>query len=171
MLRISTIARVAVCCGTFALLLALPRGARAGEITLFWSRNAPRDSWRAGQGATLTMGILKVVQIEAEGARGLDSEDLLRMTYFTGSAAVKMPFSKVSPFAGLGVGLYQQSLGSNWKINTLQAAFVGVKVRLADLVVLRGEYRRFSLNGTPYAVGQRERRLESRISLGVGIAF
>lgn len=165
MLRIPLIARVAVACSTFGLLLAVPQGARAGEITLFWSRNAPKDSWRTGQGATLTMGILKVVQVEAEGARGLDSADELRMTYFTGSAAAKLPFTKVSPFAGLGVGLYQQSLGSNWKINTFEAAFVGVKVRLADLIVLRGEYRRFSLHGNPY------RKLDSRITLGAGIAF
>jgi hypothetical protein len=157
--------RLSLAFGAVGLLLVLPLGARAGEITLFLSRNAPTDSWKVGQGATLTMGLLKVAQIEAEGARGLDSEGLQRMTYFTGSALAKLPFSKVSPFVGLGVGLYQQSLGSNWKINALEAGFVGVKVRLAELVVLRGEYRRLSLHGTPY------RKLESRITLGAGISF
>ena len=153
--------------GLALLLTALPQAASAGEITLFWSRNSPRETWRDGLGATLTLGLVKVAQVEVEGARGLDAANVQRITYFTGGAALKLPFTKITPFAGVGVGVYHQSVGDSWMINTHAATFVGVKARIADLLVLRGEYRRLQMHGlsTPF------QPLESRITLGAGIAF
>ena len=154
--------------GLALLVTAAPQGAQAGEITLFWARNSPRATWRDAEGATLTLGLAKVAQLEVEGARGLDTESVSRLTYFTAGAALKVPFTKVSPFAGLAVGVYHQSLGDDWKIGTLGAEFAGIKVRIADLIVLRGEYRRLQLHGlsgTPF------HPLDSRVALGAGIAF
>jgi hypothetical protein len=170
MVRQRHLVRVLAATALFALLLAAPHSAEAGEITLFYSSNNPRETWRAGQGGTLSLGLVKIAQLEFEAARGLDKldqEDPRRTTYFTGGAALKLPFTRVSPFAGLGVGVYHQSLGVGWKISTLEAAFVGVKVRIADLIVLRGEGRRIRMHGirTPY------REIESRLSIGAGIAF
>lgn len=173
MVRQRHLSRVLAPAALFALLLVAPHSAEAGEITLFYSLNSPRATWRAGQGGTLTLGLVKVAQLEFEAARGLgklDQENPLRTTYFTGGAALKLPFTRVSPFAGLGVGVYHQSLGVSWKIGTLEAAFAGVKVRIADLIVLRGEARRIRMQGIP-AQGTPYHRLESRLAFAAGIAF
>jgi hypothetical protein len=151
--------------GLALLIMAVPQGTQAGEITLFWARNSPRATWRDAPGATLTLGLAKVAQLEVEGARGLDAESVARMTYFTAGAALKLPLTPVTPFAGLGVGVYYQTLGDSWMFNTHGAAFAGVKAHIADLIVLRVEYRRFQMRGTPF------RQLDSRIALGAGIAF
>ncbi len=148
-----------------ALAALCPARVQAGEITVFLSRNSPKDVWQTGQGAALTLGLLKVVQFEAEGARMSGGGADARMTYFTGSVAAKLPFTHVTPYAGLGVGLYYQSQADQWKIHALDAAFVGIKLRLADLIVLRGEYRTFALHGSPFLP------LDNRLSFGAGIAF
>ncbi len=157
--------RIPACLLGLALALLFPGLARAGEITVFLSSNSPKDVWQTGQGAALTLGLLKVVQFEAEGARVSGAGGDARMTYFTGSAAAKLPFTHVTPYAGLGVGLYYQSQGDQWKIHALDAAFVGIKLRLADLIVLKGEYRTFALHGDPFLP------LDHRLSFGAGIAF
>jgi hypothetical protein len=168
------------CVGLTALLMVAAQGVEAGEITLFWSHNKPsgsdamaRGAWRDGVGATLALGLMKVAQVEVEGARGLDSTGVLRMTYFTAGAALKLPFTKVAPFAGVGVGVFHQSVGDSWMINTHAAAFVGVKARIADLLVLRAEYRRFELRGISETLQPVEtfQPLKSRFTLGAGIAF
>jgi hypothetical protein len=153
------------CLVGLALGLLFPSLARAGEITVFLSSNSPREVWKTGQGAALTLGLLKVVQFEAEGARVASDAGDARMTYFTGSASAKLPFTHFTPYAGLGVGLYHQSQGDLWKIHALDAAFVGIRLRLADLIVLKGEYRTFALHGEPFLP------LDNRISFGAGIAF
>lgn len=179
MARLRNLPALLVPVGLAVLAATAPHPAAAGEITLFWSRNQPNKldtattdatknvAWRDGMGATLTLGLVKVAQVELEGARGMDAQGVLRMTYFTGGAALKLPFTKVTPFAGVGVGIYHQSVGDSWMINTHGVAFAGVKVRIADLLVLRGEYRRFQMRGlsTPFQA------LESRVTLGAGIAF
>ncbi len=147
------------------LLCSLPAFSHAGEITVFLSQNSPKDVWRSGQGAALTLGLLKVVQFEAEGARVASDTGSARLTYFTSSAALKLPFKTFTPYAGLGVGLYHESQGDSWKINSLDATFVGAKLRLADLVVLKGEYRWIALHGNPALP------LDSRLAVGAGSAF
>jgi hypothetical protein len=145
--------------------LSLPALSRAGEITVFVTQNSPKDVWRSGQGAALTLGLLKMVQFEAEGARVASDAGDARMTYFTSSAAVKLPFTNFTPYAGLGIGLYHQSQSDAWKISSLDATFVGVKLRLANLVVVKGEYRWIALHGDPFL------QLDNRLAIGAGIAF
>jgi len=174
--RLRNLTALLVPLGVAVLVTTAARPVAAGEITLFWAHNngaqsdpaaTPGGSWRNGMGATLTLGLVKVAQVEIEGARGLDAQSVLRLTYFTAGAALKFPFSMVTPFAGVGVGVYHESLGDTWMIDTHAVAFAGVKVRLADLIVLRGEYRRFQMRGTPLS----GLSLESRVTLGAGIAF
>ena len=145
--------------------LSLPARCGAGEITVFVTQNSPRDVWRTGQGAALSLGLLKVVQFEAEGARVAGDAGDARLTYFTTGAALRLPLKTFTPYAGLGLGLYHQSQGDTWKISSLDATFVGVKLRLAELIVLKGEYRWIALHGKPALP------LDSRLALGAGIAF
>ena len=139
--------------------------AREGPQVTRCSKSAPSATWGAGQGALLSMGLLKVVLLEVEGARDLTDSGDTRMTYFTCGAAIKPPLTKITPFAGVGAGLYYQSQTQGWKLRTLDSYYFGVKARLYDLIVLRAEYRHFVLRGTPYQA------LDSRLSAGAGIAF
>lgn len=146
-------------------LIGTPTLAEAGEITIFASKSAPSAVWGTGQGALLSMGLLKVVLLEVEGARDLTDSGDTRMTYFTCGAAIKPPLTKITPFAGVGAGLYYQSQAQGWRLRTLDSYYFGVKARLYDLIVLRAEYRHFVLRGSPYQT------LDSRLSAGAGIAF
>jgi hypothetical protein len=148
-----------------AALIGATAPVEAGEITVFASKSAPAATWGGGQGAVLSMGLLKVILLEVEGARSLTDSGETRLTYFTCGAALKTPLTKVTPFAGVGAGLYYQSQTQGWKLNTLDSYYVGVKARLYDLVVLRAEYRHIVLQGSPY------HPLDSRLSLGAGVAF
>jgi hypothetical protein len=137
----------------------------AGEITVFVSADTPRTDWNHGQGAVLTMGLFKVLLLEVEGARSLSDAGSTHMTYFTFSAALKLPKTRITPFGGMGVGVYYQSETAGWRLNTLDSVFVGAKTRIEDLIVLRVEYRRFVLRGDPFLP------FRDRFSVGAGVAF
>jgi opacity protein-like surface antigen len=161
--RLTANSLIALSLAVFALGGA--REASAGEITVFVSSTRPRADWHYGEGAALTMGVLKVVLLDVEAARQSGQASETRMTYFTGGAGLKLPMTRVTPYIGVGAGIYHQSQGDNWKLGTLSAFFAGAKLRLADLVVLRAEYRHLNLGGQPYLTP------DYRLSLGAGIAF
>jgi hypothetical protein len=150
---------------TVVLLLGTTGRLSAGEITVFASGDAPRSDWNYGQGAVLSMGLAKVLLLEVEGARSLSESGTTRMTYFTFGAALKLPKNKISPFAGLGVGVYYQSQTAGWRLNAFDSVFVGLKTRIEDLIVVRAEYRRFTLRGNPFLP------LGERFSIGAGVSF
>lgn len=157
--------QVVGCLTVVLAILSFPTRSEAGEITVFLTQNSPSETWRSGQGAALTLGLLKIVQFEVEGARAAADAGDARMTYFTSSAAVRLPFKTFTPYAGLGLGVYHQSQGDTWKISSLDATFVGVKLRLAELIVIKGEYRWIALHGNPLLP------LDNRLAVGAGIAF
>jgi hypothetical protein len=153
-----------------ALGLALggfaPRTAHAGEILVFMSANEPRDIWQNGQGGALSLSFFRVLSFEAEGARGAVEPSDGRITYFTGTAALNAPlFKGFTPYVGVGVGLFRETLDTASDMGTLRTTAFGLKVRVAELLVVRAEYRRFQLSGPPLL------ELESRLSIGAGIAF
>jgi hypothetical protein len=146
------------------LVTAAPE-VRAGEITLFASADRPTTVWNYGQGGALSLGLLKLISLEVEGARSLSEDGDTRMTYFTFGAGLRLPITSVTPFAGMGVGIYYQSQPSHWQLHTFDSYFAGAKTRIKDLVVLRAEYRYYVLRADPF------RPFESRFSVGAGIAF
>jgi hypothetical protein len=87
------------------------------------------------------------------------------MTSFTASAFLSPPIGGLIPYGGVGVGLFRQTLGSESDLGRLRALVLGVKLRLKDLIVLKGEYRRLELSGDPLLP------MDSRVSFGAGIAF
>jgi len=148
----------------FMISMALPGLARAGDITAFVTLPAPTENWSRGYGATLSSTWFQVVNLEAEAARLPGERTDGAMTTFTGSALLAPPIGVLTPYGGLGVGLFRQTLGSVSDTGTLRAFILGAKVKLG-LVVIKGEYRRITLSGTPLL------DMTARISAGAGISF
>lgn len=147
-------------------LLSAAAPARAGDVTAFVSWPTPREEWATGYGAGLTSGLLPFLQLEAEAARTRYAKsDDGTMTYFTGSLLLSPPLGAVSPYGGLGFGLYRQSLAVDSETSVFRALVFGAKVKLGGLLVFKGEYRRYELSGNVLIP------LDDRFSVGAGISF
>lgn len=139
--------------------------AAAGDIVAFLSEGRPSEVWERGYGAALSFSLFRLLVLEAEAARMPALGDDRDMTSFTGSALLALPAGKLTPYGGLGVGLFRQTDGPDSDTGTLRALIVGAKLTLGGLVVLKAEYRDFALSGEPLLLA------ESRISVGAGISF
>jgi hypothetical protein len=150
----------------FALgLLAAAGPARAGDVTAFVALPRPSDNWDHGFGAALSSTWFNIVTFEGEAARIPGETTDAGMSSFTASALLSPPVGALTPYGGVGVGLFRQNIGSDSDIGRLRAYIVGAKVKLGGLIVLKAEYRRLELSGTPLI------DMDSRISAGAGIAF
>lgn len=134
-------------------------------MTAFVALPSPRDEWGRGYGAALTSTWFRVLSFEGEACR-MQGEVLdTSMTSFTGSALLAPPVGIVTPYGGVGVGLFRQTVQGDSDLGTLKALILGAKLKLGPLVIVKGEYRRLTLSGTPLVP------LTSRVSAGVGISF
>ena len=150
---------------TLALgLFALPGAARAGDATVFAAFPSPGEAWGRGYGATLSSTWFQVVNLEAEAARIPGETPDGNMTSFTGSALLAPPIGFLTPYGGLGIGLFRQTLGNLSDTGVLRASILGAKVKLG-LLVLKVEYRKIGLSGTPLIP------IDHRLSAGAGISF
>src|SRR4051812_704387 len=95
---------------TAACGLASP--ADAGDVTIFTSRSRPSENWDNGYGAALSSTWFRFATFEAEVARAAGKPADSGMTSFTGSALLTVPLAFVTPYGGLGVGLFRQTLGA-----------------------------------------------------------
>jgi hypothetical protein len=140
-------------------------GARveAGDISVFIAKSRPGEVWADGYGAALGSTWFRVVTFEAEVARLPGELPEASMTSFTGSALLSAPLPIVTPYGGVGFGLFRQTLRGSNDIGTLKALVVGAKMTLG-LAVLRADYRKLELSGGPL-------QIDSRIAAGVGISF
>jgi hypothetical protein len=145
--------------------LTAPGSARAGDVTAFVALPRPSDSWERGYGAALSSTWFNVVTFEGEAARVPGTSTDEQMTSFTASALLSPPVGALTPYGGLGIGLFRQTVGDDADTGRLRAWILGAKVRLGGLVVLKGEYRRLELSGDPLLP------MDSRLSFGAGIAF
>jgi hypothetical protein len=152
--------------GAVALLvfLAVSAPAKAGDVTAFVAFATPTETWGQGYGAALSSTWFKVLSFEGEAARipGDRPEDT--MTSFTGSALLAPPVAFLTPYGGLGVGMFRQSVAGDSDTGVLRCLVLGVKVK-AGLVVVKGEYRRIELSGEPILA------MDHRFSVGAGISF
>ena len=144
--------------------MALPGLARAGDITAFVALPAPTDTWGRGYGATLSSTWFQAINVEGEAARLSGDRTDAAMTSFTAAALLAPPIGVLTPYGGVGVGVFRQTLGSVSDTGTLKAFILGAKVKLG-LVVIKGEYRKITLSGTPLL------DMTARISAGAGISF
>ena len=147
-----------------SLGLAAPR-AEAGDVTAFVTQPSPREEWGRGYGAALTSTWFQIIHFEGEAARLQGALTDTSMTTFTGSACLGPHVGIFTPYGGLGVGLFRQTVANDSDLGTVKALILGAKVKLGPLVIVKGEYRRISLSGSPLVP------LTSRVSAGVGISF
>lgn len=139
--------------------------AAAGDVTAFVAFPRPSASWERGYGAALTSTWFNVLSFEGEAARipGRSTDE--GMTSFTASALLSPPIGAVTPYGGVGVGLFRQNVGGDSDIGRLRALILGAKVKLGGLIVVKGEYRRLDLGDNPLLP------MDERFSAGAGIAF
>jgi opacity protein-like surface antigen len=147
-----------------ALALSVAAPAGAGDITAFVAIATPRENWSRGYGAALSSTWFKVLTFEGEAARLPGKTTDAAMTSFTASAMISPPI-KLTPYGGVGYGLFRQTTASDSDIGRLRALILGVKTRIKDLVVLKAEYRKLDLSGIPLVA------VDQRVSIGAGLAF
>jgi hypothetical protein len=148
----------------FVLSPALAVPARAIEVGVFLSDARP-PVWGTGVGGTLTTTWFKLLCLEAELARQPGVPVQSSMTSFSTSALLAPPIGPFTPFGGFGVGVFRQSRGSLRDNGTLKAFVLGVKLKVAGLLVIRAEYRAIALSGEPLL------GMDKRLSGGIGISF
>jgi hypothetical protein len=135
------------------------------EAVVFLSGASPERLWNRGYGATVGFGFLKLAAFEAEVARQPGATLDSGMTSMTGAALFAPSFGPFIPFIGLGVGFQRQNVGRASDYGTHSAFVVGGKIKLAGLLVLRAEWRKLGLAGTPLI------SFDDRFSGGVGVSF
>lgn len=143
-------------------LLGVPL--EAGDITVFVTKARPGELWADGYGAALGSTSFRIVTFEAEVTRLPGELPETGMTSFSGAALLSPPIPFVTPYGGIGVGLYRQTRAAENDIGYLKAVIVGAKMTLG-LVVVRADYRKLDLSGTPPF------EITSRLTAGVGISF
>src|SRR5436190_9172203 len=152
--------------GGCALAVSLgAASAGAGDLTAFVALSTPRSNWARGYGAALSSTWFKVLTFEGEAARMPGATTDAAMTSFTASALISPPIKALTPYGGIGYGLFRQTRASDSDIGRLRALIVGVKARIKDLVVLKAEYRKLELSGIPLIAA------DQRVSIGAGLAF
>src|SRR5436190_1190285 len=145
-------------------LLGSASVARAGDATVFVAWPSPGSSWGRGYGAALSSTWFQVVSFEAEAARIPGETPDGNMTSFTGSALLAPPIGFLTPYGGLGVGLFRQTLGTLTDTGVVRASILGAMVKVG-LLVLKVEYRKLALSGSPLIP------MDHRVSAGAGISF
>jgi opacity protein-like surface antigen len=146
-------------------VLSAAASARAGDVTVFVALSSPTESWNHGFGAALSSTWFNAITFEGEAARIPGETTDAGMSSFTASALLSPPIGALTPYGGIGVGLFRQNVGSESDMGQLKAWIVGAKVKLGGLIVLKAEYRRLELSGTPLL------EMDTRLSAGAGIAF
>jgi hypothetical protein len=132
------------CCLVAGLVLARPAPAGAAEVTVFLSGASP-DSWAGGWGGMLTITLFSVVGAEVELAhQGSDLADTGLWT-LSGKAYLGPSFGQLTPYVGLGAGVYRESLPTASDQGTLGSVFAGAKLKFPFGLVVRGEYQWLSL--------------------------
>lgn len=125
--------------------LAFARPAAPAELTAFVSGASPGAIWGHGYGGMLTISFFDLVHGEIEGA--YQGSDLIetRLLTASGKAYLGPTFGRLVPYAGLGAGVYHESIASGSDSGTLGSIFVGVKLKFPLGLVLRAEYQWLSL--------------------------
>ena len=143
----------------------LPNPAQGGDVTVFIAKSRPGDNWGDGYGAALSSTWFKYATFEAEVARLPGQEPESGMTSFTGAAMLSVPLKALTAYGGLGAGVFRQTLASDADLGSLKALIIGLKLQLGELIVIRGDYRRFDLSGPPPI------DIDDRFAAGIGVSF
>jgi hypothetical protein len=138
------------------------------ELTAFLATGTPGEDWGSGFGGALTTNWFEVLSFEGEAALlradTAGSSPELKMASFTASAVVAPPIGIVTPYGGVGFGLFRQSDPVRSDTGNLRAFILGAKLSLG-VVSVRADYRSIRLSGEPLLP------IGSRYYLGASIRF
>jgi hypothetical protein len=155
-----------VAAAVVAASLLLPSASRAAEISGMVTGAEPGALWGTGYGGALTITLFNVVHGEVEGIH--QSGELLdegSMWTLSGKAYLGPSIGRFVPYAGLGAGVYLQSLPGDDDEGTLGSVFVGAKLKFPFGLVLRGEYQWIDLPDLA------PKQLDDRYLFAVGLSF
>jgi hypothetical protein len=124
-----------------AALSFAARPAEAAEISAFATGGEPGETWGTGYGGMLTITLFNIVHGDVEGA--WQGSDLPETSIVSGAAKAYLgpSIGRLVPYAGLGVGVYRQSLPTKSDQGTYGLIVAGAKLKFPFGLVLRGEYQ------------------------------
>ena len=128
-----------------AALSSPARSVDAAEITAFATGGKPGETWNTGYGGMLTITLFNIVHGEVEGAwQGSPLPDTGIGT-LAAKAYVGPSIGRLVPYAGLGAGVYRESLPGKSDQGTSGLVFAGAKLKFPFGLVIRAEYQWISL--------------------------
>jgi len=128
-----------------AALCSPVRSVDAAEITAFATGASPGETWNTGYGGMLTITLFNIVHGDVEGAwQGSPLADTSIATA-AAKAYIGPSIGRFVPYAGLGVGVYRESLPTKSDQGTSGLVFAGAKLKFPFGLVLRAEYQWISL--------------------------
>jgi hypothetical protein len=131
-----------------AFAAALPfaaRSAGAAEISAFAAGAGPGETWSTGYGGMLTITLFNIVGGDIEGAwQGGALADRSIVT-LAAKAYVGPSIGRLVPYAGLGAGVYRESLPGKSDQGTSGLVFAGAKLKFPFGLVVRAEYQWITL--------------------------
>jgi hypothetical protein len=126
---------------------------------------APKESWGTGWGGTLTVTLFGLVGAELEGAWQGSDLSSTSLSTLSAKAYLGPSLGGFVPYAGVGAGVYRESVLGASDTGTLGEAFVGVKVRFPFGMVIRGEFQWMDLpEAAPLG-------MDHRYFVGAGLSF
>jgi hypothetical protein len=128
-----------------AALSSPARSVGAAEITAFAAGGTPGETWSTGYGGMLTITLFNIVHGDVEGAwQGSPLADTSIGT-LAAKAYLGPSIGRLVPYAGLGAGVYRESLPGKTDQGTSGLVFAGAKLKFPFGLVLRAEYQWISL--------------------------
>jgi hypothetical protein len=128
-----------------ALGLVAARAASPAEISAFAMGGQPGEVWKTGYGGLLTITLFNIVHGEIEGAwQGGELVDTSVGT-LAAKAYLGPSIGRLVPYAGLGAGVYRESLPGKTDQGTSGLVFAGAKLKFPLGLVIRAEYQWMSL--------------------------
>jgi hypothetical protein len=148
-----------------AVALSPTRTASAAEITAFFTGGKPSETWNTGYGGMLTITLFNIVHGEIEGA--WQGSPLPETSIVSGAAKAYIgpSIGRFVPYAGLGAGVYRESLPGKSDQGTSGLVFVGAKLKFPFGLVVRAEYQWISVPAEVLLP------LDNRYLFGAGLSF
>jgi len=128
-----------------AALSSLAPSVDAAEISAFATGGKPGETWSTGYGGMLTITLFNSVHGDVEGAWQGSSVPETSIVTLAAKAYVGPSIGRLVPYAGLGAGVYRESLPGKSDQGTSGLVFAGAKLKFPFGLVLRAEYQWISL--------------------------
>jgi len=137
----------------------------AAEITAFATGGKPGETWNTGYGGMLTITLFNIVHGDVEGAWQGSALPETSIGTLAAKAYLGPSIGRLVPYAGLGVGVYRESLPGKSDQGTSGLVFAGAKLKFPFGLVIRAEYHWITLPDEVLLP------LDDRYLFGVGLSF